>query len=114
MSKKLETITCPNPECHKKIRELIVVSDVSTSPVEWYYACPFCFFKMDVISAQLPKEEERKEESLVESPGEEEKAPSGCPHHFGYLGSRAKDAPIPQECLTCQKVLDCVTKSDAQ
>ncbi len=31
----------------------------------------------------------------------------GCHHYFGYLSSLAKKAPIPEECLTCQKMLDC-------
>ncbi len=113
MPRELELIICPNPKCHRKIGELVVVSDVSTTPVERYYACPHCFFKLDVISAQLQKEEEkkRKEEPLVKPPEKKEKDASGCPHHFGYLASRAKDVPIPRECLACPKVLDCVMKT---
>ena len=89
------------------------MSDVSTTPAEQYYACPHCFIKLDVISTQLQKEEEKekKEGPPVKPPEKEEKGPSGCPHHFGYLASRAKGAPIPQECLICPKVLDCVMKT---
>ena len=32
---------------------------------------------------------------------------SNCPHHFGYLASRPKNAPIPQECLFCTRT-DCI------
>jgi len=32
---------------------------------------------------------------------------SKCPHYFGYLASLPKNAPIPQECLSCQRV-DCI------
>jgi len=108
---KLELIICPNPKCHRKIERLIVVRDVSTIPVERYYACPHCFFKLDVISTQpqKQKEEKKKEEELpVKPPEKEEKGPSGCPHHFGYLASRAKDVPIPRECLICPKILECM------
>ena len=72
---KLELIICPNPKCHREIEQLIVVSDVSTIPVERYYACPHCFFKLDVIAAQLQKEKEkkRKEEPPVKPPGRKKK-----------------------------------------
>jgi hypothetical protein len=40
---------------------------------------------------------------------ENEEDPSGCPHHFGYLTSRPKNVAIPQECLFCSKLADCIT-----
>jgi hypothetical protein len=39
---------------------------------------------------------------------QEEKFFSGCLHHFGYLSSRPKDSPIPQECILCQRLGDCM------
>ena len=39
---------------------------------------------------------------------ENEEDPSGCPHHFGYLTSRPKNAAIPQKCLICPKLTDCI------
>lgn len=38
----------------------------------------------------------------------EERFFSGCIHHFGYLSSRPKDYPIPQECIICQRLGDCM------
>lgn len=32
----------------------------------------------------------------------------GCPHHFGYLGEHPKNTPIPNECLTCTKIMECL------
>jgi len=53
--------------------------------------------------------------SEVKSPVKEENAAareerffSGCLHHFGYLSSRPKDSPIPQECIICQQLGDCM------
>jgi hypothetical protein len=34
----------------------------------------------------------------------------GCPHHFGYLGEHPKNTPIPNECLTCIKIMECLSK----
>lgn len=38
----------------------------------------------------------------------EERFFSGCLHHFGYLSSRPRDSPIPQECILCQRLGDCM------
>jgi hypothetical protein len=38
----------------------------------------------------------------------EERFFSGCLHHFGYLSRRPKDSPIPQECIICQRLGDCM------
>jgi len=93
------------------------LNNLSTTPAEQYYACPHCLIKLDVdaendfifAQPQKEKEEKKKEEELpVKPPEKEEKGPSGCPHHFGYLASRAKDVPIPQECLICPKILECM------
>ncbi|KPV63947.1 MAG: hypothetical protein AOA66_0526 [Candidatus Bathyarchaeota archaeon BA2] len=39
---------------------------------------------------------------------EKKEGPSRCPHHFGYLASRPKNAAIPQECLICLRLADCM------
>lgn len=33
---------------------------------------------------------------------------SGCPYHFGYLRDQPKNTPIPNECLTCTKIMECL------
>jgi len=38
----------------------------------------------------------------------EEKIFSGCLHNFGYLADRPKNTPIPQECILCQRLGDCM------
>lgn len=34
---------------------------------------------------------------------------SQCPHSYGYLAIRPKDSPIPQKCLFCINVIDCLS-----
>jgi len=36
---------------------------------------------------------------------------SGCPHHFGYLSEHPKNTPIPNECLTCTKIMECLVRT---
>jgi hypothetical protein len=33
---------------------------------------------------------------------------SVCPHHLGFLGQRPKGLTIPDECLTCEKIFECM------
>jgi len=38
---------------------------------------------------------------------EKEAGLSWCSHNFGYLGSLPDFESVPEECLTCQKMLEC-------
>ena len=31
-----------------------------------------------------------------------------CNHFLGYMRKRAKDMPIPDECLTCSRMIECM------
>ena len=33
---------------------------------------------------------------------------NSCQHYFGYLGQRAKGERIPEECLACEKAVECM------
>jgi hypothetical protein len=66
-------------------------------------------------------EEHAEKEETIEKPKltsmvstETEKSrdihPSGCPHHFGYLKEHPRNTPIPNECLTCTKIMECLVR----
>ena len=46
-------------------------------------------------------------QKTMESEGSE-KHQIKCSHHFGYLADRQEDAPIPEECLLCPQVVECM------
>jgi hypothetical protein len=60
--------------------------------------------KQKVSTAPAVKSNGKEENSVAR----EERFFSGCLHHFGYLSSRPKDSPIPQECILCQRLGDCM------
>ena len=49
-----------------------------------YYACPHCQGKI------------------------EENQKTGCPYWFGYLNQKEKEESIPQECVECEKAVECM------
>ena len=70
---------------------------------------------MRMKSQKTTVKQSKKSMSTVKSKMKEENAAareerffSGCLHHFGYLSSRPKDSPIPQECILCQRLGDCM------
>jgi hypothetical protein len=57
---------------------------------------------------------EKVKEAIANQPqGESEKEEQNrikCHHHFGYLSELPKSTPIPEECVFCSKVVDCIAQ----
>ena len=103
---------CPNPKCGKAFEEPLLLRNLSKSPTERYYVCPHCINKLDSLPL---KDEEKSSPVPIVPPQRLEKpdSPSGspsCTHSFGYLKSLEKNASIPDDCLTCPKLLACMFK----
>ena len=49
--------------------------------------------------------------NVTKNLAKDENNKSECPHFYGYLAIRPKDSSIPQECLCCLKVIDCLSKT---
>ena len=99
--------------CGEEFETPLLAMVSSAFVVEEYYACPKCLSK--VGSLEQPKnlevdetvnEEEEALEMKIEDTGKESVT---CAHHLGYLKRRPKDTPIPEECLTCSKMIDCMS-----
>jgi hypothetical protein len=60
-------------------------------------------FTRDKPKDKKPDKNEKKNDKSSSKDKE-----SGCPEHFGYLSSRPSDVAIPQACLTCPKMVDCM------
>ena len=108
--KQFQLNKCPNPKCKTPFEKPITIYDKSKKPVEKFYGCPHCFFKIDITETFLPKESENQlelKESRCFTPSEEEKI-SNCPNYFGYLADYYSIAIIPIECLDCEKMKDCM------
>jgi hypothetical protein len=87
-----------------------ILARVSTSGgVQTYQACPRCMTK--VYGAVLPKSEQRKTAVQPKGLGElggRSGSSLRCGHFFGYLNKRQKGAPIPEHCLICAKMVECL------
>jgi predicted RNA-binding Zn-ribbon protein involved in translation (DUF1610 family) len=97
-------------ECGERYQKPILVTMSANGNVQTYYACPHCLAKID--KAKTQKEEESKKVSAKAYRVPDAKAETGtkCLHHFGYLKNRPKNTPIPDECLTCDRMIECLTR----
>jgi len=110
-----ETCICPNVGCGRSFDHPLRVTVLSSNPVETYPACPYCMSKIE-IKEEAPKLEKNIMASIqiaAKHLKEKEETKSTtepkCSHSFGYLKSRPKGSSIPDECLVCQKMIQCLS-----
>jgi DNA-directed RNA polymerase subunit RPC12/RpoP len=98
--------------CGEEFKAPLLAMVSSGVLIEEYYACPKCLSKVGsyerkkVEVEETDDEEEESREMEVEEKVEETVV---CPHHLGYLKRRSKNTPVPEECLTCSKMIDCMS-----
>jgi len=97
---------CTHVKCGKTYKEPILVTNLSSNTQEkTYYACPHCLSKVNI---QEKKTQSQKNTVDEEKEKEEDSPTPTCPYHFGYLKNKPKNASIPDECLTCPKMIKCL------
>ncbi|TRO48199.1 hypothetical protein E2P60_01455 [Candidatus Bathyarchaeota archaeon] len=97
--------------CGEEFENPLLAMVFADSLAEEYYACPKCLSKVASIREKNIKVNEV--EGMVKEPAalkfESSKGEAGgCVHHLGYLKNRPKNTPMPEECLTCSKMIDCM------
>ncbi|RJS80620.1 hypothetical protein CW708_00130 [Candidatus Bathyarchaeota archaeon] len=105
--------------CGREFATPILVEDLTSKDTKPYYACPFCLTKIEETKEVKKKKVKRKVKKLKKKIEEHVKEESlktegasvkehKCPYHFGYLAERPSGQGIPEECLTCDKLVDCM------
>ena len=97
--------------CNGTFQKPILATVSSRGCVKTYYACPRCLSKVGDVKHD--KDGDNKE-TLISTEKVKKVAVAkheddvNCKHFLGYLKKRSKDAPIPDECLTCNKMIECM------
>lgn len=111
---------CVYERCGKSFTAPVRLTDLSRKPrSETYYACPYCFSKMDESEHDYTHELKLTKTGTYEMATSDsskksaknavqEEMTTNCPHHVGYLKKRSKDEAVPDSCLTCPKILQCM------
>jgi hypothetical protein len=123
MKMNSQSFKCSNPECGMVFANPIIVQDMSSKNGSSYSACPYCLTEMVIEKASEVKQERRtlkkKRAKIKEAEAQPPKLKpprplslkeNNCPYHFGYLSQRSKKEKIPEECMTCEKIVQCMLK----
>lgn len=117
-----QSLTCANPKCRRVFANPIIVEDLSLNETGPYQACPYCLTELAVEGiAEAEAEDEELEKGAKTQASEriekrelkltpESLTDHGCSHHFGYLSERSKSEGIPEECMTCDRIVQCMLK----
>jgi hypothetical protein len=107
-----ETIlTCPNKSCEKTFTKPLATVNLQQDSKEPYNACPYCLTEITIPEPQSDDLSEEKEidiSSTSESPNSNKEQEITCQYYFGYLKEKERKRQIPDECITCAKIIDCM------
>jgi hypothetical protein len=109
-----KTFTCQNPACKRTFAAPLKTLNLQENPSEPYFACPICLTKIDELT---PKKQEPvaphvepQRITVNQSTGKGGEKPGSCSYHLGYLAERAQKEQIPDDCLVCPRIVDCMLK----
>ena len=102
------TFTCSNVSCRKTFDNPLKTLNLRDDPAEPYLACPFCLakiegFKIEVDKETKPEKRVTEEKPVVVRPG-------SCQYHLGYLSEREQKEQIPDDCIVCKDIVECMLK----
>jgi hypothetical protein len=115
--------TCPNPSCGKVFANPIKAKNLCSKTVEVYEACPFCLTEITLNQRSVVTEDkedlelkeyksEQETSRLAEgTPSEPVREATQCQHHLGYLSERSPKEKIPEECMVCENIVQCMLKN---
>jgi len=99
-------------ECKGTFQKPLSATLSSRGYIQKYSACPHCLSKVTIMKQH--ESEEKKETAIsledtkkvVITKNKEDNVQ--CKHFLGYLKTRPKDMSVPDECLTCDKMIQCM------
>jgi hypothetical protein len=96
--------------CNGTFQKPILATISSRGYVQTYYACPRCLAKVAGVKDSKERESEETSTSVRKVKRAEVKNENvvECKHFLGYLKKRPKGASIPDECLVCDKMVECL------
>lgn len=112
--------TCPNPSCGRTFPKPLKAINLGSKEAEHYLACPRCLTGItseepsSILESEPNQEANKNEERIVQAIEEKTAEPTPkpqCGHHFGYLSERSNKEQIPEDCMICENILNCMLKN---
>jgi len=115
----IQSYRCSNPSCGKSFSKPLKALNLSLENPEPYLACPHCLMEItaqeDSSTADTKLGLDAGTLKTAKDGFEEEAAPQPtkalCTHHFGFLSERSSKEKIPEECMACAEIVNCMLKA---
>ncbi len=106
-------LTCPNNECNKVIAKPLTTLNLQQSSKKSYNACPYCLTEITENESKNPQTKNVAEIDVLEDKTSQnlEKL-SDCKHYFGYMSEKEHKEQMPEECIMCSKIIECMAKEN--
>jgi len=108
-----KTVTCPNPSCRKTFSATLKTLNLQQDSTQTYAACPFCLTKITEVESDVSDKPEKAQVETIlskEKPNRSKEKLSSCQHHMGYLSERERNQQIPDECIICEDIVECMLR----
>lgn len=115
-----KAFTCKNSSCKKTFTNPLKTINLQENTTEPYYACPYCLTKLEMEQPKKEKETgtfeplSKKPSENIHDESKEKKRnkekPSDCQLYLGYLSERSSKEQIPDGCLVCKDIVECMLK----
>jgi hypothetical protein len=107
------TFTCSNPSCKKTFDKPLKTLNLSKDPAEPFDACPYCLTK--ISDSKIERNNEPDKTTIAstlhkEKLTQKKEKPITCRYHFGYLSEREHKEQIPDDCIICKDILECMLR----
>jgi len=83
----------------------LILQQESAEP---FAACPFCLTKIVNQEVEAEKPESEQPELTPDKLAANKENPSGCRYHIGYLSERGEKQGIPDDCIVCKDIIECM------
>jgi hypothetical protein len=110
-----KTFTCQNASCKKSFNTPLKTLNLQLSPTESYSSCPFCLTKIKIPEKPMEIQLDTLQ-SKANQIGPKEESDKNidnstkCYFHPGYLSERTSKDKIPDECIVCKDILECMLR----
>jgi hypothetical protein len=106
------SFNCPNEDCGHVFKNPLIALQIQKGEETEFYACPCCLSKITVEKDSILPYLNRLEDEVTGAREPKQilphEASSGCRHHLGYLSERDSRDAIPEECMICKDLMDCM------
>jgi hypothetical protein len=76
-----------------------------------YASCPYCLTEIpEIETIEITTFKEMNAEKTKDNSNKMKENPSDCQFHLGYLSEREQKMQIPEDCIICKDIINCMLK----